>query len=74
MVWDDWQLHIEALRIHFELCKAVLPQMRTQKYGRIVFLSGGLAYRYYSGCAAFSTIKAGLNAFCKCLAREEGRK
>ena len=72
MEWQDWSGHLDALKAHFNICKAVLPYMKAQHYGRILYLSGGLAYRFYKGSAAFSTVKAGLNAFCKTLALEVG--
>ncbi len=72
MEWNDWSEHLDALRAHFNICKAVIPYMKEQQYGRIIFLSGGLAYRFYKGASAYSTIKAGLNAFCKTLALELG--
>jgi len=72
MRWSNWQAHLNALRGHFIVCKSVLPIMREQRYGRIVYLSGGLSYRYFRGCAAYSAMKTGLNSFCKTLALEEG--
>ena len=72
MNWEDWDAHLESLKIHFNICKSVLPYMRQQNYGRIVFISGGLSYRFFKGKSAYSTIKAGLNAFCKTMAIEEG--
>lgn len=72
MTWEDWDVHLEALKGFFFLCKAVLPLMRRHRYGRIVFISGGLSVRYFRGCSAYSTVKAGLNGFCKTLALEEG--
>ena len=72
MDWADWAPHLDALHAHFNICKAVLPYMKRQQYGRIVYLSGGLAYRFYNGCAAFSAVKAGANAFSKTLALEAG--
>lgn len=73
MEWSDWDCHLEAMQAHFNICKAVLPVMRRQRYGRIVYISGGLAYRFYKGCAAYSAAKAGLNAFSKTLAAEVGK-
>jgi 3-oxoacyl-[acyl-carrier protein] reductase len=73
MNWNDWTVHLDALKGHFLLCKAVLPMMRSQHYGRIIYISGGLSSRYFKGCSAYTTIKAGLNGFCKTLAIEEGR-
>ena len=72
MKWEDWEIHLAALKSHFLLCRAAVPLMRAQKYGRIIYLSGGLARRYFKGCSAYTTIKAGLNGFCKTLALEEG--
>jgi len=72
MRWGDWTVHLDALKSHFLACKFFLPYLRKQKYGRIIFISAGLSKRFYPGCSAYSTIKAGLNAFCKTLAIEEG--
>jgi 3-oxoacyl-[acyl-carrier protein] reductase len=72
--WDtDWRVHLDALKGHVLACKAVLPIMRGQGSGRIVFISGGLSHRLFEGFSAFSTVKAGLNAFSRTLAIEEGR-
>lgn len=72
--WDaDWRVHLDALKGHFLACRSVVPIMRRQGGGRIVFVSGGLSQRLFEGFAAFSTVKAGLNAFCRTLALEEGR-
>lgn len=73
MEWADWDCHLEAVQVHFNICKALLPVMKRQQYGRIVYISGGLAYRFFKGCAAYSAAKAGLNAFSKTLAAEVGK-
>lgn len=72
-VTDDLKVHQEAFLSHFLICKSVLPFMRKQQYGRIIFISAGLAVRYASGMSLYSTIKKGLNGFCQTLAREEGK-
>ena len=73
MSWEkDWLTHLEAMKTNFIICKCALPIMRKQRFGRIVYISGGLSYRFYKGCSAFSATKAGMNAFCKTLALEEG--
>lgn len=72
MQWEDWEVHIKALQGHFLVCKAVIPYMREQKYGRIVYISGALSRRFFRGCSAYTAIKAGINGFCKTLALEEG--
>lgn len=73
LTWEDWQAHFTAIKAHFDICQAVIPIMRKQHFGRIVYISGGLAYRFYDTTSAFSCVKAGLNAFNKVLAREEGQ-
>lgn len=73
MEWSDWTFHLEAVQAYFHICKAVLPVMKKQQYGRIIYISGGLSYRFFRGCAAYSTVKAGLNAFSKSLAGEVGK-
>lgn len=73
MEWEHWSPHIEAMKSHFLICKGAIPHMRRQKYGRIVYVSGGLSFRFFEGCSPFSAAKAGMNAFCKTLAKEEGR-
>jgi 3-oxoacyl-[acyl-carrier protein] reductase len=72
MEWTDWNIHLDALKAHFLICKHALPYMRERRYGRIIYISGGLAFRFYRGLSAYTTIKAGLNGFCKTLALEEG--
>jgi len=73
MSWEDWTEHLNALKSHFLVCRMCLSLMRAQHYGRIIYISGGLARRFFAGCSAYSTIKAGLNAFSKTLAVEEGK-
>lgn len=74
MDWEsNWGPHIDSIKAHFYICKAILPYMRKQQYGRIVYISGGLAFRFFKGCSQFSAVKAGMNAFCKTLAMEEGK-
>lgn len=72
--WEaDWGVHLDALKGHVLACRSVVPIMRRQGGGRIVFVSGGLSQRLFEGFSAFSTVKAGLNAFSRTLALEEGR-
>lgn len=52
---------------------AVLPQMKSQGYGRIVTLSGGGADRPIDNMAIYSASKGGVAAFSKCLAMELGQ-
>ena len=48
----------------------VLPQMRKQKYGRIITLSGGGADRPLTHMTLYSASKGGAVAFSKCFAAE----
>ena len=73
MTWEDWGCHLDAIKSYFCICKAVLPVMKQQQYGRIIYISGGLAYRFFKGCAPYSAVKAGMNAFSKSLAGEVGK-
>jgi short-chain dehydrogenase/reductase SDR len=73
MTWEDWGCHLDAVKSYFCICKAVLPVMKQQQYGRIIYISGGLAYRFFKGCAPYSAVKAGMNAFSKSLAGEVGK-
>lgn len=72
MEWSDWNNHLVAQKGHFLICKYVLPYMRAQQYGRIIYISGGLAVRHMGGSSAFAAVKSGLTAFSKTLAIEEG--
>lgn len=72
MDWKDWNSHLVAQKGHFLICKYVVPIMREQKYGRIIYISGGLAVRHMGGSSAFAAVKSGLTAFSKTLAIEEG--
>jgi 3-oxoacyl-[acyl-carrier protein] reductase len=49
---------------------AILPQMKKQKYGRIVTLSGGGAERPLTNMTIYSASKGGVIAFSKCFAEE----
>jgi len=70
---DLWNLHLDALKIHYLICKTVVPIMREQQYGRIIFISAALSVRYSAGCSMYTAIKSGLNGFTKTLAIEEGK-
>lgn len=69
---ESWDLVIATcLTGTFYFCRAVLPHMMTQKYGRIVNVAStagfmGLAH----GHAHYAAAKAGVMAFTRCLAME----
>jgi len=69
---SDLQVQQEGLNSQVFICKSVLPTFRQQRFGRIIFISAGLAVRYAAGMSLFTTTKKGLNGFCQTLAREEG--
>ena len=57
------------------LCmKAVLPQMISQQYGRIVSISSVIGLIGLRGASAYASSKAGLIALSKSVAREVARK
>ncbi len=74
MSWDEFALGINnELRAAFLLSKAVLPTMQQQHYGRIVYISSGLAKNpSVEGAISIATAKAGLVAFAKYIAKEYG--
>jgi 3-oxoacyl-[acyl-carrier protein] reductase len=72
--WDEFALGVNnELRAAFLLTKAVLPSMRQQHYGRIAYISSGLAKTpSVEGAISIATAKAGLVAFAKYIAKEYG--
>lgn len=49
-----------------------LPEMRKQKFGRIVMISSRAAFRGETDCADYAVSKAGMVNLARCLARSEG--
>ena len=70
---EDWR-HIMAVDLDgaFYACRAVLPAMIRQKYGRILLVSSMWGQTGGSCEVAYSTAKAGLIGLGKALAKEEG--
>lgn len=70
---DDWRrmmaVHLDGA---FYCCRAVLPDMIRQKYGRILLLSSMWGQVGGSCEVAYSAAKAGLIGLTKALAKEEG--
>jgi len=54
----------------FFFSKAVLPQMKKQKFGRIINISSYVAFTGLAGAANYVAAKAGIIGFSKSLARE----
>jgi 3-oxoacyl-[acyl-carrier protein] reductase len=74
MSWDEFALGVNnELRAAFTLTKAVLPMMQAAHYGRIVYISSGLAKApSVEGAISIASAKAGLVAFAKYIAMEYG--
>jgi 3-oxoacyl-[acyl-carrier protein] reductase len=70
---EDVDAHSRGFRIHVNVCRAAVVGMRRLGGGRIVLVSGALAERHFSGFALYGAVKAGLTAFSRTLALEEGR-
>jgi 2,3-dihydroxy-2,3-dihydro-p-cumate dehydrogenase len=54
-------------------CRAALPVMKKQRYGRIVNLGADSVYSGLHAHAAYNAAKGGVHAMCSALAREFGR-
>jgi 3-oxoacyl-[acyl-carrier protein] reductase len=69
---EDWELVINvSLRGVFYCCRAVLPVMMKQNYGRIVSVTSVAGFRgLKAGHAHYAAAKAGVMAFTRCLAME----
>lgn len=72
MTDDVWELVINtSLRGTFYTCRAVLPAMMKQKFGRIVNIASVAAFMgLKAGHAHYAAAKAGVMAFTRCLAME----
>ena len=57
----------------FNFSKAVLPQMKKQKYGRIINISSFTAFRGVIGASNYAASKAGIVGFTKSFAKEVAR-
>ena len=72
---QDWYevIHVN-LDSCFNMCRAVINQMREKKYGRIVNISSINAQAGQIGQTNYSAAKAGIIGFTKALARESASK
>jgi NAD(P)-dependent dehydrogenase (short-subunit alcohol dehydrogenase family) len=67
----QWLLQLNLTSV-FQLCNALLPGLRAQGGGLIINISSHAARKTFAGWGAYSTTKAALAAFSRCLAEEEG--
>jgi 3-oxoacyl-[acyl-carrier protein] reductase len=69
--WNEW---VEAIRINLFgtvlCCRAVVPVMRNQHYGKIVLLSGGGATQPLPRLSGYAAAKAAVVRFAETLAEE----
>ena len=68
---EQWQCGLDlCLWPAIYLCRAVIPEMQKQHWGRIIFLSSSFAKDPDANFIVSSTIRAGLLNMAKCLARD----
>jgi NAD(P)-dependent dehydrogenase (short-subunit alcohol dehydrogenase family) len=69
--WNDW---VRTLSVNLlgsvSMCRAVLPHLRANSYGKILQLSGGGATAPLENLTAYSASKAAVVRFAETLARE----
>ncbi len=71
MAEQEWDRVIDTnLGGNFLCSRALVPQMRSQKSGRIICISSSIAYKGAKGGAHYAASKAGIVGFVKALARE----
>lgn len=68
---EQWKLGEElVLRPPIVLSRLVLPTMKQQKFGRIIFIGSIFGLEAESSSVVQSTLRTGLNAMAKCIATE----
>jgi NAD(P)-dependent dehydrogenase (short-subunit alcohol dehydrogenase family) len=69
--WNDW---VQAIEVNLFgtvlMCRALIPHLRAQKYGKIVNLSGGGATAPLPGISAYAAAKAAVVRLTETLAHE----
>jgi NAD(P)-dependent dehydrogenase (short-subunit alcohol dehydrogenase family) len=72
---DEWDNLIQVnLTSAFYFCKLLIPFMRQQQYGRIVFISSVVPQIGVAGTAAYSASKSGLWGLMKTIVQENASK
>src|SRR6266404_2593602 len=69
--WD--RMMAVNLRGTWLACRAVIPQMRKQRYGKIINISSGTALKGSASRIHYVTSKAGILGFTRTLAMEVGK-
>jgi 3-oxoacyl-[acyl-carrier protein] reductase len=73
MEWEEFITKVEdEMKAAFISTKSVLPLMKEQKYGKLVYISSGLSHQPLPGFIAHGTAKAAINSFVRYLAQELG--
>lgn len=69
--WEKWQTTLQVnLLSPVALCRAVLPHMMQNNYGKMINISGGGATQARPQFSAYATAKSGLVRFSETLAEE----
>ena len=75
MSFDDWHAVLETnLTSAFNMCRAVLPAMRSRQYGRVINISSINGQKGQLGQANYAAAKAGMLGLTKSLALESAAK
>ncbi len=68
---DEWDFVMNTnLKSAFLLSQAIIPHMKKQRYGKIIFISSLAAIRGVGGAAAYSASKGGILAMAKSMVAE----
>lgn len=68
---SDYELYAKVMDINFfgalRLSKAVLPQMRKQGFGRVIFTSSGVGVTGFGNISPYASSKGAIESLAKCL-------
>lgn len=71
ITWEEFiQKTNDELKAAFSSTKAVLPYMKQQQYGRLVYISSGLSNEAVPGFISNGTSKGALNSYVRYIAQE----
>lgn len=69
----DLNTHLSGVTAHASLCRDILPSMRANGFGRIVYVAGALMRRPAPGFGAYGAAKAAAATLTRFIALEEGK-